>query len=93
MEPATVALTHAGPLTAKHILHAVAIDPFYDSSTEIVERTIRTALTMAKDLGAKTVAMPALATRIPAISSIGRNSRRPSSKANIQVKAGRQLSV
>jgi O-acetyl-ADP-ribose deacetylase len=62
VEPCTIVVTNPGPIRAKHILHAVAIDPFYDSSVEIVERTVRTALATAVGLGARTVAMPALAT-------------------------------
>jgi O-acetyl-ADP-ribose deacetylase len=62
VEPGTVVVTNPGPINAKQILHAVAIDPFYDSSVEIVERTVRNALVTAARLGARTVAMPALAT-------------------------------
>ena len=62
VEPGTVVLTTPGPLRARQILHAVAIDPFYDSSIEVIECTVRTVLTEARRLGAKTVAMPYLAT-------------------------------
>ncbi len=62
VEPGTVVVTGAGPLGARHILHAVAIDPFYDSSVEIVRRTVAAALSRARELGARTVVMPALAT-------------------------------
>ena len=62
VEPGTVVLTSPGPLRARQILHAVAIDPFYDSSIEAIECTLRTVLTESRRLGAKTVAMPALAT-------------------------------
>lgn len=44
------------------VIQAVAIDAFYDSSPEIVERTIRSALEIASKLGAKTAALSALAT-------------------------------
>jgi O-acetyl-ADP-ribose deacetylase len=60
--PGTVVATGPGPLRAKKILHAVAIDPFYDSSVEMVRETVEHALTLARELGAKSVAMPALAT-------------------------------
>jgi O-acetyl-ADP-ribose deacetylase len=60
--PGTVVRTGPGPLRVKHILHAVSIDGFYQSSVELVERTIERSLTEAARLGAKTVALPALAT-------------------------------
>ena len=62
VEPGTVVHTNPGPLRVKHILHAVAIDGFYDSSIELVERTLVEALDQARQLGASTVVMPALAT-------------------------------
>src|SRR5688572_5669567 len=60
--PGTVVRTGPGSLPVKHILHAVAIDPSYDSSVELVANTIATALTQSHDLGARTVTLPALAT-------------------------------
>jgi O-acetyl-ADP-ribose deacetylase (regulator of RNase III) len=60
--PGTVVPTVPGCLAAKKILHAVAIDPFYDSSVALVRETVQRALTMAREFGAKTVVMPALAT-------------------------------
>src|SRR5262245_60357759 len=60
--PGTVVRTGPGSLPVKHILHAVAIDPSYDSSVELVASTISTALEQARELGAKTVTLPALAT-------------------------------
>jgi O-acetyl-ADP-ribose deacetylase (regulator of RNase III) len=60
--PGTVVRTGPGPLSVHHILHAVAIDAFYDSSPELVGRTIARALDRARQLGATTVVMPAMAT-------------------------------
>src|SRR5262245_415544 len=60
--PGTVVRTGPGSLPVKHILHAVPIDPSYDSSIELVANTIITALTQARELGAKVLSMPALAT-------------------------------
>jgi O-acetyl-ADP-ribose deacetylase (regulator of RNase III) len=60
--PGTVVRTGPGSLPVKHILHAVAIDPSYDSSVELVANTIVAALEQVRALGAKTVSMPALAT-------------------------------
>jgi O-acetyl-ADP-ribose deacetylase (regulator of RNase III) len=62
VEPGTVVHTGPGSLPVKHILHAVAIDPSYDSSVELVAATIVRALTQARDRGAKSVSLPALAT-------------------------------
>src|SRR3954447_16214622 len=44
VEPGTVVRTGPGPLPVKHILHAVAIDRWYDSSAELVAATIVRAL-------------------------------------------------
>jgi O-acetyl-ADP-ribose deacetylase (regulator of RNase III) len=60
--PGTVVRTGPGSLPVKHVLHAVAIDPSYDSSVDLVASTIVTALTQARELGARSVSMPALAT-------------------------------
>ena len=60
--PGTVVRTEPGSLPVKHILHAVAIDPSYDSSVALVASTISAALAQARDLGARTVTLPALAT-------------------------------
>ena len=62
VEPGTIVVTGAGPLRAKYAIHVVAIDPFYDSSIELVCEAITRALRRASELGARTVAMPALAT-------------------------------
>ena len=58
----TVVKSGAGSLPFQCILHAVAIDPFYDSSIDLVRQTLRTALGMAVEQGAQTVASPTLAT-------------------------------
>ncbi|MFB3891993.1 MAG: ADP-ribosylglycohydrolase family protein [Phycisphaerae bacterium] len=44
------------------VLHAVAIDGFYESSPELVRSTVRKALEMAAAEGARAVALTALAT-------------------------------
>lgn len=58
----TVVRSGSGGLPFQCILHAVAIDPFYDSSVDLVRQTLRTALSMAVASGASTVASPTLAT-------------------------------
>jgi O-acetyl-ADP-ribose deacetylase (regulator of RNase III) len=62
VEPGTVVCTGPGSLPVKNILHAVSIDPSYDSSVELVARTIVRALTKARELDARVVTIPALAT-------------------------------
>jgi O-acetyl-ADP-ribose deacetylase (regulator of RNase III) len=62
VDPGTIVCTGPGSLPVKHILHAVSIDPSYESSVELVAQTIKTALSRAKELNAKVASMPALAT-------------------------------
>jgi O-acetyl-ADP-ribose deacetylase len=62
VDPGTVVRTGPGSLPVKHILHAVSIDPSYDSSIQLVEDTIVKALTQARELKARIVTLPALAT-------------------------------
>jgi O-acetyl-ADP-ribose deacetylase (regulator of RNase III) len=49
-------------LPYRAILHAVAIDGWYHSNPQIVERTVAAALRMAATYGARRVALAALAT-------------------------------
>ncbi len=58
----TVVRTSAGPLPFAHIIHAVAIDPFYDSSHQIVADTLTAAFNLVVSLNAKSVSLPTLAT-------------------------------
>ena len=51
-----------GTLPYRAVLHAVAIDGWYDSSPQIVGQTVATALRMAAGYGARRVALAALAT-------------------------------
>jgi len=60
--PRTVVRTSAGSLPFTHIIHAVAIDPFYDSSIEIVRDTLAAAFDLAISLRARSISTPALAT-------------------------------
>jgi O-acetyl-ADP-ribose deacetylase (regulator of RNase III) len=70
VEPGAVVATSAGPLTSfKHIVHAVAIDGWYQSREELIETAVRNALSAAANLQAQTVALPGLAMgygRLPA---------------------------
>jgi len=58
----TVVQSSAGNLPFDCILHAVAIDPFYDSTVELVRQTVVNALDLAINVGAKTISTPTLAT-------------------------------
>tara|TARA_R110002049_G_scaffold288423_1_gene470928 strand:+ start:110980 stop:111501 length:522 start_codon:yes stop_codon:yes gene_type:complete len=58
----TVVQSNAGNLPFDCILHAVAIDPFYDSSVDLVRETVVAALDLAIEAGAKTISTPTLAT-------------------------------
>ena len=51
--PGTVVVTSAGPLEYEKIIHAVAIDPFYDSSVDLVATTLKAALKASFELGAQ----------------------------------------
>src|SRR6516225_3905148 len=62
VDPGTVVCTGPGSLPVKKILHAVSIDPSYDSSVDLVARTIVNALSQARQLNARTVTLAALAT-------------------------------
>jgi O-acetyl-ADP-ribose deacetylase (regulator of RNase III) len=62
VEPGSVIVTGPGPLHVKYILHAVAIDPFYDSSVKLVERTLDSAFSEAQRLRAESIVLPMLGT-------------------------------
>jgi len=62
VDPGTVVCTGPGSLPVKKILHAVSIDPSYDSSIDLVRDTIVRALSLSQQLNARTVTLAALAT-------------------------------
>lgn len=62
VDPGTVVCTGPGSLPVKKILHAVSISPSYDSSIELVAKTIVNALSQARQLHARIVSLAALAT-------------------------------
>jgi O-acetyl-ADP-ribose deacetylase (regulator of RNase III) len=62
VDPGTVVCTGPESLPVKKILHAVAITPSYESSVELVAETIVKALTQAREMEARIVTLPALAT-------------------------------
>jgi O-acetyl-ADP-ribose deacetylase (regulator of RNase III) len=60
--PGTVVETAPHGLPVRAVLHAVAVDGFYESSVDRVRACVASALTMAADLDARRVALAALAT-------------------------------
>lgn len=60
--PGTVVLVPACGSQFKLVLHAVAIDAFYESSAELIISTISQALEIAAKNGMKTVSLAAFAT-------------------------------
>lgn len=62
VQPGTAVRTSAGNLPFAHIIHAVAIDPFYDSSAQLVGDALKAAFDLACSLQARSVSLPTLAT-------------------------------
>src|SRR5690242_9946446 len=62
VDPGTVIATSAAPLRYRQILHAVAIDAFYETDMETVAGTIENVWRMANYLSLPNVVMSALAT-------------------------------
>ena len=62
VERGAVVRTGPGPLAVKHILHAVGVNAFYESSVDVIAALLKKALSEAAGLGARTVATPAIAT-------------------------------
>ncbi|MBI3726200.1 macro domain-containing protein [bacterium] len=60
--PGSVVRTGPGSLAVRHILHTVAITPFYESSIDLVVRALGNALEHAQEVSARSIAVPALAT-------------------------------
>jgi O-acetyl-ADP-ribose deacetylase (regulator of RNase III) len=58
----TVVITSSCGTPFRHVIHAVGVDPFYDSSPELIESTVGNALAAAAELGARSVALTAIAT-------------------------------
>ncbi len=58
----SVVRASAGNLKARVLLPCVAVNAFYESSPEVIRSTVDRALRMAAVEGARTVAMPMLAT-------------------------------
>ncbi|MBA4388883.1 MAG: Appr-1-p processing protein [Verrucomicrobia bacterium] len=61
-KPGDVVVTRPGNTPYKAVLHAVAVDAFYDSNSQLITETVRKALRLASREGARCVALTALAT-------------------------------
>ena len=70
-EPGTVVATGPHGLPVRAVLHAVAVDGFYETTPEQVRACVTTSLAMAADVGAKRVALTALATGFGRMSMAG----------------------
>lgn len=68
-ERGTVVLTRPPGTPYKAILHAVAVDGMYESSAKVVTRVLRDAMNAAARVGARSVAVTALATGYGRLSS------------------------
>jgi O-acetyl-ADP-ribose deacetylase len=58
----SVVVTNADSLPFKKVIHAVAIDPFYESNVTLVSTTLRSCMELAASLHANSIAIPALGT-------------------------------
>ena len=57
-----VLVTGAGRLPFRHVLHVVAVDARYQTDHQVIAACVRDVLTLADRLGARSIALPALAT-------------------------------
>ena len=57
-------VTSAGALAARHVIHAVSLDRDRRTSAESIESAVRSAMARARELGARTIAFPALGTGV-----------------------------
>jgi O-acetyl-ADP-ribose deacetylase (regulator of RNase III) len=57
-------VTQAGKLAAKAVIHAVSLDRDRRTSASVIDRAVRSALTRAREIGASSVAFPAMGTGV-----------------------------
>jgi O-acetyl-ADP-ribose deacetylase (regulator of RNase III) len=60
VELGSAVVTPAGTLAARWVIHAVSLDRDRRTSAEALERAVRSAMTRAREIGATSVALPAL---------------------------------
>jgi len=57
-------VTPAGRLAAKAVIHAVSVDRDRSTSGPVIEAAVRSAMARARDIGATSIAFPALGTGV-----------------------------
>jgi O-acetyl-ADP-ribose deacetylase (regulator of RNase III) len=57
-------VTGAGTLAARAVIHAVSLDRSRRTSSEAIERAVRNAMARAREIGAASIAFPALGTGV-----------------------------
>jgi O-acetyl-ADP-ribose deacetylase (regulator of RNase III) len=57
-------VTTAGELAAKNVIHAVSLDRDRRTSAPVIEAAVRSAMARAREIGAESVAFPALGTGV-----------------------------
>lgn len=57
-------VTEAGALAARAIIHAVSLDPDHRTSAEAIADAVRSSIARAREIGATSIAFPALGTGI-----------------------------
>jgi O-acetyl-ADP-ribose deacetylase (regulator of RNase III) len=57
-------VTPAGTLAAKYVIHAVSLDRERRTSGPVIEAAVRSAMARAREIGASSVAFPALGTGV-----------------------------
>jgi len=60
----TAVATGAGRLKAKHVLHGAVMGQDLQTNEDLVERTTRSCLELADELGARSLALPAFGTGV-----------------------------
>jgi len=60
IKPGEAVATRAGKLNAVWVIHAVAIDQSFEASPELVQHSTLASLELAEQLGASSIAFPAL---------------------------------
>src|SRR5690349_5872835 len=57
-------VTPAGTLAARAVIHAVSLDRDRRTSAEVIDRAVRSAMARARDIGARSIAFPAMGTGV-----------------------------
>jgi O-acetyl-ADP-ribose deacetylase (regulator of RNase III) len=60
IEPGGAVVTPAGTMAARAIIHAVSLDRDRRTTAEILESSVRSAMARAREIGATSIAFPAL---------------------------------